>query len=337
MVPLLATAVVSLTLLLGSSAHACPACGNPSLPQTSTGTGTIQAGSVSVSVGVQSTTLRVSHLAGCVDLDDCEVGPVQAQHTHELFMVPLQVTPSVAWGVADQLALGLDIPLRMIIIRADYETTSGDPFAPIDEGVHHRNETLAGLGDLRLSARTAVRVGRWWLSIQPGFTLPTGGLEENPFELGDQGVTHQHVQFGNGTVDPTLSVDATRGLDRAQFSLYAVGQASLYDNRKGFRAGPRATLGFAGGYKTSRALWSMTIEGSAEGAQRWDGEIESDGLVGRQELRLGVRGLWHLGSTTLGAGLQVPVYRNLKSGVEGPSELRSPVNLSISAGWSVRD
>jgi hypothetical protein len=52
---------------------------------------------------------------------------------------------------------------------------------------------------------------------------------------------------------------------------------------------------------------------------------------------VGARAIWHLGATTLGAGLQVPVYRRLQAGDEELGELRSPVSLSISAAWSVRD
>ena len=334
---LAALAVTALMLLGAGTANACPACGNPSLPQSSSGGGTISAGSLNVSVSVQTTTLRVTHPAGCTDPDQCDVAPVQPEHTHELFMVPLALTPAISWGVIDRLALNLAVPLRMVVARADYETPGGDPFDPVDEGVHHRSETLIGLGDLRLSARVAVRVGRWWLSLQPGLTLPTGRLEENPFALGDQGITHQHIQFGNGTVDPTLSVDVTRGLERAQVSLYAVGQASVYEARNGYRAGPRAMFGVAAGYKTTRALWSGTLEGSVEGPQEWDGAAQEDGLLGRQELRIGARAIWHLGGTTLGAGLQFPLVRRLVSGDEEAGELRSPVSLTISAAWAVRD
>jgi hypothetical protein len=30
-------------------------------------------------------------------------------------------------------------------------------------------------------------------------SLPIGKTEENPFELGDRGLSHQHIQFGSGT------------------------------------------------------------------------------------------------------------------------------------------
>lgn len=344
-VPLVATALAVLagfvgaagTMLIPAAAHACAACGNPTLPQNPTGSGTIPEKTVTVSVSAQTNYVRVSHPAGCEDIDECPVTPIQEAHTHELLVVPLQLTPAVSWGVRDRIALELDVPVRMVTVRADYETPRGEPFSPVDAGVHHRDETLIGLADMRFGVRTALRLGRWWLNVRPGFTLPTGKTGEDPFELGDRGLRHQHIQFGNGTVDPTLGLNVTRGLERAQVSFYTSGQASLYQSRHGFRAGPRLLLGASGGWKSARALFSLLLEGSSEGAERWNGVIQEDGLVGRQELTGGGRVLWYLGGTTLSATLRLPFYRRIIADEGEPGDLSSPGSLQISAAWTFGD
>lgn len=322
-------------LALPSAVLACAACGNPTLPQSPTGSGTLPSGTVNISVSAQTTVVNVSHPAGCQDLADCPVVPVQEEHTHELLVVPLEVTPAISWAVRDRVALELEAPLRMVALRADYETPDGDPFSPIDAGVHHRDETLFGLADMRLGVRTALQVGTWWLNVRPGLTLPTGRTEEDPFALGEQGLRHQHVQFGNGTFDPTLGIDVTRGTARGQFSFYGTSQVSLYENRHGFRAGPRVLVGAAAGVKTARAIFSLLLEGSSEGAQRWSGEIQEDGLVGRKEIGGGARVIWFLGETTLSATVRLPFYRWIEAREGEPGELRAPASLQISAAWTL--
>ncbi len=76
--------------------------------------------------------------------------------------------------------------------------------------IHHRTETYRGLSDLMLLAtydkQALFRAGDS-LKISAGTTLPTGKTEENPFELGDKGREHLHIQFGTGTFDPLLEAN----------------------------------------------------------------------------------------------------------------------------------
>jgi hypothetical protein len=288
-----------------------------------------------LSVAAQTTTLQVSHPAGCTDIADCTEPTIQPLHSHELFVMPLELAVDARWVFVDRFALELTVPLRMVHLRAHYETPGGDEFPPLDAGVHHRDETLVGLGDLGLAVRGAHLAGRWWLTLSPGFTVPTGRTQPNPFALGDVGERHQHVQFGTGTFNPTLKFDATRGLPRSQVSFYAIGRMALYENQEGFQAGPRGTLGAVIGYKAPRILASFLTEGSFEGADRWSGAIRQDGLIGRQELRVGAQLLGRIGATTLSGGIRVPVYRHLVEGDEPAGELRSPVSVSLGASWAL--
>lgn len=327
--------IVGIGLLSARDAAACAACGNPSLPQQPSGSGLIEKGDIGLSVGAQTTTLQVSHPAGCVDPSDCSETTIQPLHSHELFVLPIELAVSARWAFVDRFALELTVPLRMVHLRAHYETPSGEEFQPLDAGVHHRDETLVGLGDLGLGVRGALLAGRWWLTVMPGLTLPTGRTQPDPYALGDLGERHQHVQFGTGTFNPTLKFDATRGLPKAQISFYAVGSAALYENRQGFRSAPRVTLGGIVGYKAPRILASFLTEASFEGSDQWSGQVRQDGLIGRQELRVGAQLMGRIGGTTLSGAIRVPLYRHLVEGDEPTGELRSPVTVSLGASWAL--
>ena len=172
-------------------------------------------------------------------------------------------------------------------------------------------------------------------SPSAGTSLPLGSTVEDPFEAGDRGEAHQHVQFGTGTFDPSFGGDLTRGLPKAQLSLYGNGQLSLYENRHGYRAGRRGLLGFSAGWKARVGLTPYgTLEGSFEGPERWNGVIQQDGLLGRRELRAGVGVRWQTGRTTIDAAVRTPIVRQLIEGDEPPGSLRSPISASISAGWT---
>ena len=123
-----------------------------------------------------------------------------------------------------------------------------------NEDEHHRNETLAGLADIRLKFRH-VFVARESIQFAAtiGVSLPTGKL--NPVTAAsymghDQanaiGATldkHSHLQLGTGTWDPFTGADV-----RYRFSDYGslFGAASanlpLYANRFGYRTSPNFTF-----------------------------------------------------------------------------------------------
>lgn len=333
---LLATAlVVCATTLAPTIALACAACGNPSMPQRPSGAGLSLAGSGGVGVALQSSALWVSHPAGCVDLSDCDETPVQPAHSHDLRAVPAELTVSGHYAVSDRVGVEALVPTRVVVMRASYETPDGAPYTPIDEGIHHRDETVAGIGDPEVRVRLTAPLGRWWGTARVGVTLPLGRTEPDPFAAGDRGDAHQHVQLGTGTFNPTLSLEATRGLRTLQWSFYAVGRAALYENRHGFRAPARGMLGVSGGWKTPRpVLLSGAVEAGFEGPERWSGEVQQDGLVGRTEIYVGPDVLWFAGATTFGASLRFPVYRQLVENDEPVGELRAPFSAAVTLAWA---
>lgn len=71
-----------------------------------------------------------------------------------------------------------------------------------------------------------------------GVSLPTGRTEEDPWALGAQGLRHQHIQFGTGTVDPVVRLDYSRLADPVGFLVSTSLQTPAYENSEGYRASP---------------------------------------------------------------------------------------------------
>jgi len=112
--------------------------------------------------------------------------------------------------------------------------------------IHHRTGTYRGFSDAELSVGCRKRglfdvaaVAR----ISLGVTLPFGSTEPDPWVLGDAGLVHEHIQFGNGTFDPV--VDAYLGVplnEKWGFSVYAKGRFPFYENSHGYRGSFEGTL-----------------------------------------------------------------------------------------------
>jgi hypothetical protein len=315
---------------------ACAGCRNPSMPQSRAAAGPVDRGAVTLGVVAQATSVQVSHDAGCADLADCSEVPVQPAHTHELSIVPVELRVLAGFGVTERVTLELDLPVRLISSRAHYLTPGGEPYQPLDADVHHRNETLFGVSDAQLRARYARKVGEFWLTLRTGTSLPLGRTEPDPFVLGDAAEEHQHIQFGTGTFDPMFGVDLTRGFRTSEWSAYGQVQASLYENRHGFRGPWRVFAGLAGGWKSPRGvLLSLATEVASEGPERWSGVARSDGSLGRTELLVGPQMVATFGRTTLSAMLRTVVFRHIPAGDEDPGEIRSPVVVSLGGFWGV--
>jgi len=113
-----------------------------------------------------------------------------------------------------------------------------------------------------------------------GISIPTGETVPNPIELGREGLTHEHIQFGSGTVDPVVSALWSGSFGWLGAVAAADGQFPLYENSHGFHApttvrwaaGPTATVGTTG--------LSVQYAGQYQSIGRWNGEIdEGTGFV----------------------------------------------------------
>ncbi len=189
---------------------------------------------------------------------------------------------------------------------------------PPDEGeaitrnrdIHHRTETYKGLSDLMLLGthrrRDIFREGDFF-RFSAGSTLPVGKTEEDPYELGDHGLEHLHIQFGTGTFDPLLEANYRMTLPR-QFSLgaFGLGRLPFYENRKTYRGPIEVSSGVTLNYHWKPGL---TLHGNTtvhyQSFAYWKGErdlnsglVTAGGLFGAA-IRAGE-------STILGFDLRVP-------------------------------
>lgn len=319
-----------------SDATACAGCRNPSMPTTQRNIGPLDEQQLRVGASVAGTSIRVVHEAGCADLDACDEVPAQPVYLHDQDITPVELRLAAEYGFSRHFGVDLQVPLRVVVTSIEYTTPDGAAYDPLDAGVHHRDETVAGLADPWLLGRVGGWVSGTWLAARAGLSIPLGSTEEDPFALGDRGLRHQHIQLGTGTFDPMLILEVSRPLQPAKLQAFLQGQLSLYDNAHGYRAPVRLTAGAGSGLQLSERLRGFGgLEIYHETEERWGGEIRQDGNLGRTELQLAL-GLTHeFGDTELACFARFPLYRRIIAGDEPPGSLESPLSLmfSIAHAW----
>ena len=231
----------------------------------------------------------------------------------------------MARGIRKDLAVQLDVPFRVVRDRIRFEDLLRQPYTPPAPDVHHRNETLAHFSDASLALQWARVAAPWTIAAGAGVSLPIGRAESNPFALGRAGLPHQHIQFGTGTVDPALSLAASRRTGDWSLTASASARLTLAQNSHGYRAGDR----FGAALGTARALprrWALRggLEVSREEAEKWDGRIEEEGNLGRTDL-FALLGLSRsLAWGTWSADVRLPVLSHSES-----SQVKLPVIVHL--------
>ena len=312
-------------------------------------TGAGGAGAAPITAG----SLRLSlDVVGALDLDgghleDQGLSPAGqviavALHDHEVELDFLHLELSLRYAVSDSLELVARLPYE--IKRTTARISLIEPLSAADLAaaqanleIHHRSETLEGPGDPMLlvehrfadlgSAGHELRLGL-------GLTLPVGQTERDPFELGEQGRRHQHLQLGTGTVDPLVEfgwhvslVDGVVLLGRA------AARIPLYENRKTFRAAAEVTAALGVGAIPFEGL-SLQLEavGFWQGRGYWDGERdENTGLVSVSvDLRVALQLAQQV---SLSIGLRQPMYLEITDD-DGDGYEQSTM-LLLSLAWSL--
>jgi hypothetical protein len=335
-----------LALLLGSGlprlASACAGCRNPNLPITRLSTVHLAPGEIRASGVVSATTLNVVHEAGCADPADCPEVPAQPRFLHDQDIFPGEIRVVGEMGLTRQLGVELQLPFRVTRTTVRYTDLAGQPYRPLDPDVHHRNETMAGVGDPWLLGRWGRSLAGTAVTARAGVGIPLGSTEDDPFALGARGERHQHIQFGSGTFDPLLMLDLSRTIAPVDVSLFGQAQLSLYQNSKGFRAGNRYFAGVqAGALLAERVTTSLGVDLLTERPERWSGRIQQDGNLGRTELLGGVSLSRPFGRAIASLVVRFPLYRQIVAGDETKGRLSSPLMLSLvlsrtfrsPAGW----
>ncbi len=257
-------------------------------------------------------------------------GAIDIVHDQSLLISEARL--SVGVGITRRIGLSLMVPFRIIDTSIRFNDSDGAEVMLLQPSIHHRNETVTGLGDPMLLGSTSLTLGSWRLTARGGLTLPIGRTEEDPFALGDAGLPHQHIQLGTGTVNPVLGVEAARSWGAWRFGGFGLSQQVVYEGSKGYQAGDR----YAVGAVVQRRLgtrWSVrgSVDALAEMAERWNGtQPTDDGNQGRFDLIFGV-GASFAATSTLGVdvSLKRPAITHAVGG-----QLAMPAILEVGASWS---
>jgi hypothetical protein len=197
-----------------------------------------------------------------------------AHHTLDIGLLEWDLDAQL--GLHKRFAFELLVPIRTTIIDATFEDATGTEL-PGFASIHHRDETIAGLGDLTLGGRIALvlpeNVPRWTLALRVGASVPTGHTEPDPFELGENGLTHQHMFFGSGTVDPSVGLDTSIAFDKWELVGWSLARTPFYENRYGYRQSTivAAGIGAQSGFGLKRWTFLVQPELYFETPALWNG------------------------------------------------------------------
>jgi hypothetical protein len=288
-----------------------------------------------VQLSLLATTVRVQHESACPD-----IGPICAERDeppqiHDQRFAIGELRATVEHGLTDTLGVELQLPVRFNRTTIQFRALDGTPLTLDYENIHHRNESLFGLGDPWVLGRYAFSVGEVRLAARAGFTVPLGSTVEDPFALGEAGLPHQHIQFGTGTVQPLLGLEAGRSWDSWSARLWGQAQLSLVDNHHGFRSGHRFGAGLSAALKVTGSLrLSAGADLAHEQPERWSGVVQQDGNLGRTDVLLGGGLHWNVKDVRLGLTLQVPVYSHI---IGHHGQLSYPGLMGLTAGTTFGD
>lgn len=264
-----------------------------------------------------------------------DIGPIcqlrdEPPQLHDQYFTIAELRATLEHGITDALGVEVQLPLRLSATTVSFTTLDGTPLTLDYENIHHRDETLFGLGDPWVTGRYAWRLGDVGLAARLGVTVPLGGTVENPFALGAQGQPHQHVQFGTGTVQPLLGLEASRTWGTWGTRLWGQAQLSLVENRFGYQSGNRFAAGVSAEGPVIGALRFMaSADVVNEQPERWDGLVQQDGNLGRTDVLVGAGLSYPMGAVRLGLNLRVPVYQYI---IGHHGQLTYPGILQLTAG-----
>jgi hypothetical protein len=284
---------------------------------------------VSVGLAVTGGGFRNRHVQECPDIGPACDSTTVHPYRHDLKIGTADLTLSAQWGFASGFALETVVPFRLNRQRIRFLTLEDQPFAPDPPDFHHANRTLSGFADPWLLVAAGTTRGAWSFGARAGASLPLGSTVPNPFALGLEGLAHEHVQLGSGSVQPIVALGVSRAFGTVDANATALLRLGAGTNRHGYRPGDQLLAqAFAGSaLGVPHARFSLGPTYFHEGTETWDGRVESEGNLGRADLYAEARATWSppgLGAT-LGGELRVPLW-----GRATGSQLDVPVSFRLS-------
>lgn len=267
-----------------------------------------------------------------------EIGPICAvrpepPHLHDQVLYVGELRGVLEHGIDDAWSIEAQLPVKLTRTTIEYRKLDGALFTPDYPNIHHRNETLFGVGDPWLTVRRVFEAAGFKFSLRAGVSIPLGETVEDPFALGERGLAHQHIQFGTGTFDPLLGFDVSRALGPVTLAAYGQAQLVLYENGHDFRAGNRYALGLSGAMTLYGPLGvSIGVDVINEQPERWDGEVHQDGNLGRTDVLGGGAIELRFAEYLLSAGLKAPIYQHIIMSEDEPGQLTYPALILLSIG-----
>lgn len=148
-----------------------------------------------------------------------------------------------------------------------------------NQDIHHRNETYRSISDMDLLlgyTTHGILMEHDTLFAKFGTTLPFGKTEDDPWILGDKGLTHLHIQFGTGTFNPIGDVRYILPVYGGLSGNFSVsGKYPFYENSKTYRGSWDIT--YTAGLNYIVNNW-LTLQSSYlalyQSYALWDGEID---------------------------------------------------------------
>jgi len=229
------------------------------------------------------------HVAECPDLGPECKGPVQPtpyRHHVDLFMTDVSLDAS--YGISPWLAAELRLALRIVDVTPTYSELDGTA-KQVPSDIHHHDETLVGPSDPWLVLRFGAAKSKLVTSARLGVTLPVGRTEPDPYELGAEGKSHEHIQFGTGTFVPIVGIGLSYAIDPVELSASAVGLFSVYENGEGFRAPSRMFASARGTLPLAKGMLRpyVSVDVTHETEELWHGTAGVEGSNVRTELLVG--------------------------------------------------
>ncbi len=296
----------------------------------------LEPGRFHITLDWMGTRLSAGHT---VDPDQYEPGiPIEEQAAEHLVDLTVQeLAARFSLGLTDRWALDVALPLRDVEIEADFMDAQGQPL-PDFVSIHHRDETISGVGDTSVSGRyrwKPLNLAGWFFDLSAGLSLPTGNTEEDPFERGSRGLSHQHLFFGSGTVDPVLGVAGVRQSKVVPTVGWLRVKAALDENSEGYQAGEQVSAGIAVNPALGFEKVSFTgqLELFHEGPSQWNGRDARNS--GRTDLLANLGVSWTPAPDwTLQAIVRMPWNLEARG---GQLELEPILSFGVTRSWSTRE
>ena len=201
-------------------------------------------------------------------------------------------------GILPWLAVDARWSLRIADVNPTYtELDASEKLVPND--IHHHDQILVDVTDPWLVARLATVDEGLFGMFRVGLTFPAGRTEQDPYALGREGKSHEHLQAGTGTIVPVVgfAIGVTVARETTvpvSISLGGTGLFSTYDNAEGFRAPSRVYAN----HRVTAALLDRTLMPFVETTfaheteEYWQGEPGLEGSNVRSEIYVGGGAAW---------------------------------------------